>query len=388
MDFNAVLKLFKTKISKFSKNEQIVILILTIILLTLGLKNLILFFLDFYPKPNHDPLIRQGNEITIPEYSPIRRQIKTLTIKQSIQSEHFIVPGYAETNSKKDIDINSPLSGRLIHIPVKLGDWVTKGQVLAVIRSPDLAQIYSSYEAAKAQVKLTEQLLDRAIKVNLAGANSKKDIEIATNNHVSAIETLKSIGEKIKIFGQNKYSVIYLKSPSNAYVSKIHLGKGSYINDITTPIVTILNIDKIWITAHVPEYLTTKLKPKLKVQFNLVAIPKKTYHGRISFINPRMDEDTRTNKTRITINNVDGHIKPDMFASISLHLPQLSKIIVPTSAILMDYESTSVFVEVKPWVFKRTTVEIGYEHKGQVEILSGLKPGDKIAISGGIFIND
>jgi cobalt-zinc-cadmium efflux system membrane fusion protein len=388
MNFNAVFAFIKTKFSKFSKNEQIVISIISIVIFTLVLKNLFLFFIHLYPKPTHDSLIRKHGEIIIPDNSPVRRKIKILKITQKIEPQEYIIPGYAETNSKKDIDIFSPLNGRIVHIPIKLGDWVVKDQILAVINAPDLAQLYSSYKTAKAELKLSKQLLERAIKVNLAGANAKKDVEIATKNNLQAIANLKSIKERIKIYGKNKYSKIYLRAPSNAYVSTIYLGKGSYITDITNPLMTIINIEKIWITANVPEYLISKLQAKQMVTFQLISNPHKIYHVRISFINPRMDEKTRTNKTRISIKNPDGLIKPDMFAQVKLFIPQQSKIIIPTSAILMDYESTSVFVEIQPWVFKRKVVEIGYENNGKIEILSGLNPGDKIAASGGIFIND
>jgi cobalt-zinc-cadmium efflux system membrane fusion protein len=388
MKLNAFFAFLYSKYLKLSAEEKKFTQILLIILSVIILKNIINFLLITYHKHPEDQLIRKNDTIFIPESSPIRKSLKFLTIEQKIHPEIIHLPGYAETNSKRDIDINSPLPGRLIKIPVKLGDWVEKNQIIAVINSPELAQLYSNYDAAVAQLILADHLLDRALKVNLAGANSKKDVEVAINNKAAAKANLKSIHEKIKIFGHNKYSQIFIKAPSNGYITNIHLGKGSYINDPTKVIMTINNIEHIWITANVPEYLISKLEPKQKVNFSVISEPNKVYSGRITFINPRMDEATRTNKTRISILNPDGKIKPNMFATITLRAPQLSKIVIPTSAILMDYESTSVFTEISPWVFQRKTVEIGYEHNNQVEILSGLNIGDKVAVSGGVFIND
>lgn len=388
MKLNAIFAFLHSKYQKLTAEEKKLTQILLILFSVIILKNIINFLLVTYHREPSDQLIRKNNTIFIPESSPIRKSLKIQTIQQKTKAEVLHLPGYAETNSKRDIDIMSPLPGRLIKIPVKLGDWVIKNQIIAVINSPELAQLYSNYDAAVAQLTLADHLLDRALKVNLAGANSKKDVEVAINNKAAAKANLKSIHEKIKIFGHNKYSQIFIKAPSSGYITNIHLGKGTYINDPTKVIMTINNIEHIWITANVPEYLISKLEPKQKVNFSIIAEPNKLYSGHITFINPRMDEATRTNKTRISILNPDGKIKPNMFATITLRVPQLSKIIVPTSAILMNYESTSVFTEVSPWVFLRKTVEIGYEHNNQVEILSGLKVGDRVAISGGVFIND
>jgi cobalt-zinc-cadmium efflux system membrane fusion protein len=388
MKFNAFFTFLHSKYFKLSKEEKIFTQFVIIFLLVIFIKNIFNFFENIYHKQPEEQLIRQNNQLIIPSSSPIRKHLKTQTLKPSKRIQVITVPGFAETNPKRDIDINSPLPGRLIKIPVKLGDWVEKNQVLAIINSPELAQLYSTQEAAIAQLTLTERLLERALKVNLAGANSKKDVEIAINNKAAAQANLKSIQEKIKIFGHNKYSLIFIRAPSPGYITNIHLGKGSYINDPTKSIMTINNIDNIWITANIPEYLISKLTPKQPVRFTIVSEPKKVYSGHISFIAPRMDELTRTNKTRISILNPDGKIKPNMFATIKLLIPEYNKIILPTSAIFMDYESTSVFIEVAPWVFQRKIVEIGFEQNNQVEILSGLKIGDKVATEGGVFIND
>lgn len=388
MNIGAYIHSIKTRFYRLPKYEQKFIYIVLIILMVIGLKNFIETIFYYHRMPTENHLIRHGAWIEIPKNSPIQKVLKVISIAPKQEKRHYSVPGYVETNAKKEIEITTPIPGRIIRIPIKLGDWVQKNQILAVIKSPDLADLYSNYEAALAQFNLNTKLLERAIKVNLAGANAKKDIEIAKNNFLAAKANLRSIKERIKIFGDNQYSTIFIKAPNSGYITQIHLGIGSYINNISTPIMSLNNVKKIWITALIPEYLTNQIKPHQPVNFVLTAEPNRSYSGKISFISPTMDPNTRTNKTRITINNPHNNIKPDMFATIELSLSQQSPIVLPTSAIFMDYESTSVFVEVKPSIFQRVPVELGFEHNNQVEILSGLKAGDKIAVEGGIFIND
>jgi cobalt-zinc-cadmium efflux system membrane fusion protein len=388
MKANAKIKMIKSKFFKLPSYEQKFILITTILMGVLIFKFLIESLIHVHQNKLESHLIRHDDLIEIPSNSPIKKVLKRLTIQSQLKNQVYSVPGYVETNAKKDIEITTPIPGRIIRIPIKLGDWVQKNQILAEIKSPELADLYSNYDTAVAQLNLTTQLLERAIKVNLAGANAKKDIEIAKNNYLAAKANLKSIKERIKIFGDNQYSTIYIKAPNTGYITQIHLGVGTYINNISTPIMTLNNVKKIWITALIPEYLTNRIKAHQTVHFRLNAEPNHLHTGKISFISPTMDPLTRSNKTRITINNPHNNIKPDMFANVDIFVQQHSPIVVPNSAIFMDYESTSVFLEVKPWTFKRIPVEIGYENNNQVEIISGLKLGDKIAVEGGIFIND
>jgi cobalt-zinc-cadmium efflux system membrane fusion protein len=138
----------------------------------------------------------------------------------------------------------------------------------------------------------------------------------------------------------------------------------------------------------VPENIIGHLAPNQEVEVVLSAYPKLRLKGQISFVSPVLDPDTRRNKTRINFSNTDGKLQPNMYATVKVSIPQPNLISIPTSAVLMSDDSTSVFVEIEPWSFERRSVRLGKEDKDQVRVLSGLMQGNRIVINGGIFIND
>jgi cobalt-zinc-cadmium efflux system membrane fusion protein len=101
-----------------------------------------------------------------------------------------------------------------------------------------------------------------------------------------------------------------------------------------------------------------------------------------------VEADTRRCKVRIAFPNPDGKFKPNMFATASFHVPQKSAVFVPNSALLMNNDRTTVFVEVSPWTFVRRTVLPGYGEGDDSRIDQGLNPGDRIIVKGGVLIND
>jgi cobalt-zinc-cadmium efflux system membrane fusion protein len=118
------------------------------------------------------------------------------------------------------------------------------------------------------------------------------------------------------------------------------------------------------------------------------AYPKVIWHGTVSFVSSFLEPDTRRNKTRILLPNPNGKLQPNMFATIKVTVNQPSRPVIPLSAVLMNNETTSVYVEVAPWVYKRREVTLGTEDGEHVRVLSGLNPGERVVVCGGVFIND
>ena len=101
-----------------------------------------------------------------------------------------------------------------------------------------------------------------------------------------------------------------------------------------------------------------------------------------------LESDSRRNKARIAFPNADYALKPNMFASVSLQGPAHSRVLVPSSALLMNNDRTTVFVATAPWTFERRIVEPQLEESSSVAIRSGLKAGEQVVVKGGILLND
>jgi cobalt-zinc-cadmium efflux system membrane fusion protein len=101
-----------------------------------------------------------------------------------------------------------------------------------------------------------------------------------------------------------------------------------------------------------------------------------------------IEPDTRRNKVRIAFANADRALKPNMFATVTLLGAQQSQIVLPSSALLMNNDRTTVFVAVAPWTFERRTVDPELEEGTSVAIRSGISGGDQVVVKGGILLND
>jgi cobalt-zinc-cadmium efflux system membrane fusion protein len=333
-------------------------------------------------------MIHQQDAIIIPKSSPLRREIKIETVKQSRQSHHVSIPGFIEADPKSTIHVLSPLTGHLTKIAVNLGQKVKQNQILFIIESPDLAQAYTDDKKARALLVLTKNALTRATQVNRSGGNSVKDVQQAENDFLQASAEAKRTQKRLAIFGQNHFGRLIIRAPTEGYITEINYGLGTYITDPTSSILSIQDTSIIWVTAQVPEELTSLIKKDLNVGIQMPAYPGHQLKGKITFMSSFLDPDTRRNNTRIRLENPDNMLQPNMYATIDIALAEQDVIMIPISSILMNDDTTSVYVEDAPWHFKRKRVELGSEDKGRVRILSGLVPGDRVVIEGGIFIND
>jgi cobalt-zinc-cadmium efflux system membrane fusion protein len=301
------------------------------------------------------------------------------------------IPGVVEADPTATVNILPPLTGRLTELKVKLGDVVKVGQVVAVISSPDLAQAWADFDRAHDALELARRAQERGAGVNAAGANAAKDLELINSNYNQALAESNRSEQRLKALGvnqQDKSRLLQIAAPVAGSITALNNGTGSYLNDPTAAIMTISNLEQVWVTANVPENLVAALHQGQQASITLDAYPGQLWQGKVSSVSALLEADTRRNKARIRFKNTDGRLKPNMYANVKLDIPQNGKLMVPTSALLMNNDSITVFVEVAPWTFTRRTVTIGSEDGDQVSVSSGLAAGERVIIRGGVLIND
>jgi cobalt-zinc-cadmium efflux system membrane fusion protein len=119
-----------------------------------------------------------------------------------------------------------------------------------------------------------------------------------------------------------------------------------------------------------------------------VAYPERALHGKVLFVSDVIEPDSRRNKIRIAFANSDYSLKPNMFATVVLSGSEHSLVVLPSSALLMNNDRTSVFVATAPWTFERRNVDAMLEEGPQVAIRSGVTAGEQVVVKGGILLND
>jgi membrane fusion protein, heavy metal efflux system len=144
----------------------------------------------------------------------------------------------------------------------------------------------------------------------------------------------------------------------------------------------------VWVTALVAEKDIGAVAKGQDAQVSLAAYPEQILHGKVLFVSDVVEPDSRRNKLRIAFPNASYALKPNMFATVTLVGQPQSRVVLPTSALLMNNDRTSVFIATAPWTFERRTVEPQLEEGSSVTIRSGVAAGEQVVIKGGILLND
>jgi cobalt-zinc-cadmium efflux system membrane fusion protein len=341
--------------------------------------------------PAGPPFTRIGDRIVVPPDSLLRSRLAVAEVQANEVAHTLVLPAMVEADPGRTVKVLPPLTGRVLSLSVRLGERVTQGQELAVIDSGDLAQAYSDDDKAKTVLTLTKQALDRQMGLEKSGGAAIKDREQAQSDYAQAKSEFDRAETRLRSLGapvDQPTRLLMLKAPASGSVTDLEVAQGDYINDPTATALTISNLDTVWVTANVPEKDTSFVFNGQAVNITFPAYPGQSFSGTVLFVSDVLEPDTRRTKVRIAFDNPNKTFKPNMFANATFVAPAVSRLTVPTSALLMSNDSTSVFVEVAPWAFERRNVEVDYQEGDDATVKSGLRPGERVVVKGGVRLND
>jgi cobalt-zinc-cadmium efflux system membrane fusion protein len=338
-------------------------------------------------------MVRQGDKIFVPEGSALRARLSVLPAPERPVSPQLSLPAVVESDPARTSAVLAPLGGRLIELKVGLGDRVTRGQVLAVIDSPDLGQDYADDEKAADTFKLTEKNLGRQEAQNKLGVASDRDLDQARSDHAQAAAEYARTQARLKMLGvalEHRLSshLLTLTAPMSGSITALSVAPGNMINDTTQPLMSIADLSTIWITALVPEDDVAAVSKNQEAAVTLTAYPDRVLHGKVLFVSDVIEADSRRGKVRIAFPNGDYALKVNMFGTVVLTGRVRSLVVLPSSALLVNNDRTTVFVATAPWTFERRTVDPQLEEGQSVAIRSGVAAGEQVLVTGGILLND
>jgi cobalt-zinc-cadmium efflux system membrane fusion protein len=339
--------------------------------------------------------VHQGDLILIPEGSALRARIAVAAAVAEPVSAQLQNPGVIESDPAVTAAVLAPLSGRVEELPVELGQRVTRGQVVAVLDSPDLAQAYDDNAKAVDSLALTTKNLERQEQQAKIGVISDRDLDQARSDHAQAQAEATRTQSRMLALGagagagdSSHPGRLVVRAPVNGSVTSLNVARGNMLNDPTQPVMTIADLSTVWVTALVAEKDLAGVKAGQQAQVTLSAYPERVLQGRVTSVSDVIEPDSRRDKVRIALPNADYALRPNMFATVTLSGPSNSQIVVPTSALLMNNDRTSVFVATAPWTFKRRVVDMRLGEGSTAVILSGVAAGEQVVVKGGILLND
>jgi Cu(I)/Ag(I) efflux system membrane fusion protein len=250
-----------------------------------------------------------------------------------------------------------------------VNDPVRAGQVLAEVYSPELLQAQEEYLLVRRMAK------DSAENEPLARAARRRLESLGLGE--SGIAKLEQSGVASRR--------LPLVSPISGIVMELGVREGAMVQ-AGTPAFTLTDLSSVWLTVEVPEAQAGTLKLGQDVSATVQSIPGKSFSGRIDFIYPELNAQTRTVKARLTLANPGLALRPGMFAEVSLASASRKVLTVPTEAVIQTGTRIVVIV-FEGERFRAATVQTGAERGGRTEVISGLKEGEKVVASGQFLID-
>ena len=309
--------------------------------------------------------------------------------------------------------------GRLVRLYAGQGSTVKKGQKLADLESADIDQAEADYlkaladaenarRTSLAEVKFAQATYDRNKMLYEKSITAGKNVEAADHDLELAKASAASVMAQTKAAltsARRHLLILGLKdSEINALASKSSLAA---VFSLTSPIsgivierngtigatvgsdanvFKIIDASRVWIDANVFEKDLERVRRGQEVRVSVPAFPEATFSGRVILVSSVVDPDTRSVKVRTEVPNPDGRLKPDMFANVQiitdLHRTAIS---IPQVAVLDDGGKSVVFVSEGSGYVKRG-VNLGIEGNGRVEIIEGLRAGDKVVVKGNYLL--
>jgi cobalt-zinc-cadmium efflux system membrane fusion protein len=349
-------------------------------------------------------------------FRPTPEQWKALTfVKVGDQAfaPTLSTEGQIATDDDVTVQMTPPFSGRVLSVAVKAGDSVRKGQTLLTAEASEVAQAQSDFATATANLAAAKTQLATATAnaerqqalLKIDGA-ATKDVQQSQSDLATAEATfradgaaLKAVQDRIAILnvGSSKLAsaktgVATLPSPISGVVTLRAVGPGQYLNSTangaTTPIFTISDLSKVWLVANVREDDAGRLHVGQPIDMHVAAFPGRTFKARLDYVAPMIDPATRRLPVRAVIANPDGALKPAMFADFDIKTgADQTAVAVPTAAVIYEGDQARVWVAQRGQSLGLREIKTGRTSNGEVEVLSGLNPGDQVVVSGAIFID-
>lgn len=348
-------------------------------------------------KDEHD-----GEAPEVVTLSPEKQKAAGIEVRK-VAFEDSAVPLSAtaviEMNMDRSAKISPRVVGKVVRLTASQGDRVKAGQTLAWLDSMELDQTWADYIKARGKVELVrknlqreETLFEKKVAPEKDVLRARQELGEAEADLNLAKERFRLLGVDVSKFGSSKdngnHPLVPVTTPVSGVVLEKTVTQGEMVNSEKT-LFAIADLSTLWVVIDVYEKDISRLRLGTGVKVSVTAFPEKTFKGKISYISDVVDEKTRTEKARVTIDNSSGLLKPGMFATVlteatSGGTEQL--IALPEEAIIIDGAKRYAFVQTAPEKFQRREIETGRSLGNRLEVKSGLKAGEPVAVKGAFIL--
>jgi membrane fusion protein, heavy metal efflux system len=367
--------------------------------------------------PKHEPAVesqaetKQDAQVSVDAQTQQQLGVEVRpAVAQSVVSP-ITSTGQLQMNEDKTWHVGAVTEGRIVSVPVHLGENVKAGQILAQMHShevhdsrADRRQAVAELDRVKVMAEQALRVRDRTRRLFELKAASREQLEAAETQYKSAqlgVSTAQAGVDKANAhlteflevpLGDSAASAksdadrVPIKAPAPGTVMERLAGVGSVVSS-GDPVVTVSDLSSLWLIAAVNEADLSKVRRGQRVQVVVRAYPDRKFPGQVFQLGERLDAQTRTLQVRVLVSNSHGLLKPEMFATAEF-TPQTEQtfIHVPESAVQEINGKSVVFIQTAPGKFTPREVTAGARVDRQIQILSGLEAGTPVVVNGAMLL--
>ena len=331
---------------------------------------------------------QDANLVTVdhPEQFPLATAVEYISTTQ------LVATGAISPDISRTVPVISLAAGRVVGIYARLGDSVTKGQLLLQVRSADMSAAFSDYRKALADEQLARTQLERSKLLYDKGAISLNDLQVGQDSGEKAKVDVENTSERLRVLGGNlehPAAVVDIRAPASGVITDQQVTNAGGVAGLSSPNpFTISDLSNVWVLCDVYENDLGNVHVGEMAEIRLTAYPDKVFSGRISNVGPVLDPALRTAKVRIEVHN-PGLMRIGMFVTATFHgLKKERRAAVPASAILHLHDRDWLYVPAGDKKFRRVEVVAGriLPDKAQ-EVISGISPGQQVVANALVLQN-
>ena len=347
-----------------------------------------LFFLAAGCRTGNDSNISHDGGFTVTDTMMTRIVIDTVRRKQ--------VEGTITLNAKiaaeedKHVEVYPLVGGNVTSVNVESGDYVKKGDVLAVIHSGEVADMERQLTEAQGDVAQAKKNLDVQQDLYNSKLCSERDLLSAQKELQKMQANLTRTEELFKIYNISKKSDYLVTAPISGFVTEKKISRDMLLrSDNAQNIFTLAQIDEIWVVANVYESDISRISEGMDAEIHTLSYPDRMFKGKIDKIFNVLDPQTKTLSIRIRLPNPGFLLKPEMVATVTLYYRENQFYpAVPSSSVIFDKSKNFVMVFHDKSHVETREIEIYKSTDDHTYISSGLKEGERIISKNQLYIYD
>lgn len=330
----------------------------------------------------------EAQELTLTSEEAARAGIKVEPLNPQKQSSSIVVTATIQADQDRIARVSPRTEGRIIAAPVRLGDRVRAGQVLATLDSVAVGEAHASLVQAQSALRIAEADLKRAEALVADEIIPRKDYLRAQSERDKAAASVRANTDRLRLLGGNPgsggraISSFALTAPFAGTV----IEKKATLGDLASPnesMFTVADLSRVWIVADLPEAAVSQVRVGAQARVSVPSYPNELFGGRVSHIGAALSKETRTVAARIELSNADGRLKPDMFATATIEVTgDMREVMsVPDPAVVLMQGQPTVFV-FEQGAYVARAVQTGERNGGRTAITGGVRAGEQVVTAG------